>query len=73
MLLPFLYPHPLLPSSLPPLPPSPSACAQIKRIYPNGDEESRFPDGTVQRVALSGERVVEFPNKQKVRASPFLK
>ena len=37
----------------------------IKYLYPNGEEEYVFSDGTIQKVNVEGERTIEFPNGQR--------
>lgn len=37
----------------------------MKYLFPNGSEESIFPDGTVIRVEQNGNKVMEFPNGQR--------
>ncbi len=36
-----------------------------KFIYPDGSEESRLPNGTCIKVDTSGDKVIEYPNKQR--------
>ena len=43
----------------------------VKRISPEGDEESIFADGTVQRSYRDGRCVVEFQNGQRVYSRQF--
>jgi centromere protein J len=43
-------------------------------MYPSNEEETIFPDGTVQKASASGELVLSFPNgQQEVHTSLFKK
>jgi centromere protein J len=37
----------------------------VKYLYTSGAEECVFSDGTVERISVDGERIVEFPNGQR--------
>ena len=37
----------------------------MKYLYTSGAEECVFTDGTVERISVDGEKVVEFPNGQR--------
>ena len=37
----------------------------MKRVWPSGEEESVFADGTVQKLLVNGNRVIEYTNGQK--------
>ena len=37
----------------------------MKRVWPSGEEESVFADGTVQKLLVNGNRVIEYTNGQR--------
>lgn len=37
----------------------------FRYVFANGEEETVFPDGTVQRITAEGDRTIEFPNGQR--------
>lgn len=43
-------------------------------IYPDGSEETRLPSGVVMHIKTNGEKVIEYPNKQReVHTSEYKK